>query len=178
MRFCRMSFLVHLVVDEEPTVDSRKSVAIEDFAMVRDDFVPTAPLCQRQVVKAQDDAQVLPPSQRAGEDGAREALQQESRVKLDACGLGVQIPEVDVSVLKGMTGDLRAFARVTDHDLGRATRRQMKSAVQAHDLLDGGGAQLDAIFGQQQPLNAEPAGVAVLLLELERGVDTAESDLA
>lgn len=54
----------------------------------------------------------------------------------------------------------------------------MEPSVQAHDLLDGGGSQLDAIFSKQESLNAEPARVAVLSLQLESGMNAPEADFA
>src|SRR4051794_35430136 len=65
----RMPFLIHLVVDEQAAVDSLESVAVKDLPMIRDNLVPTAPLHERQVIKSEDDTQVLPSSQRACEDG-------------------------------------------------------------------------------------------------------------
>jgi hypothetical protein len=73
----RVSLLIHLVVDEQAAIDGFESAAIEDLAVIGDDLIPTALLREREVIKAKDHAQVLPARQRAGEDRAREAFQEQ-----------------------------------------------------------------------------------------------------
>src|SRR5690242_8458117 len=93
-------------------------------------------------------------------------------------GLGIKVANINIGVFKGIMTFGRPFARVANQDITWTTRREMKPPIQAHDLLDSRGTQLDVVLSLQQTLNTEPSGVAILSLQLEGGMNAAEVDFA
>ena len=98
---------------------------------------------------------------------------------MDAGGLGVEVAQVNVSVLERMMTFLRPLAWIAHfNDNLRAPWRQVEAAVERHDFLDRSRAEVDAVVLFQITLDAEPAGIAVFLLQREDGVNCSEIDLA
>ena len=83
------------------------------------------------------------------------------------------------SMLERMMAFLRPFAGLTHFNDDRgALWRQMQAAIERHDLLDRGRAEIDAVALFQIALNAKPAGIAVFLLQREDGVNRFQVNLA
>ena len=91
---------------------------------------------------------------------------------------GIQVAQVNKSMVEGMTASGRSFAALAHFDDDRALWGEMKTAIERHDFLDRRLTEHDPIVSFEITFDPKPTRVTVLFLERQDGVHRPEINLA
>src|SRR4030095_674881 len=172
-------FGIHFMMDAETLIDTHPIVIIELSTVVGNRLFAKSPTQQSLKVDVQKYTGILIRCQRTGEDNSGETFQQRAGIQLRSSGFCIKVAEVDENSFKQTPAFLRTFAHFALFDNGNgALRREVNTTIERHDLLDRGGAEINAVVLFQIPLYPKPSGIAVFLLQREDDVNRPEIDLA
>src|SRR5262249_43374792 len=170
-----VSFGIHFMMDAETLIDTDPIVIIELATVIGNRLFPKSPTQQSLKVDVQKHTGVLIRCQRTGGDNSGESLQQRAGKQIRSSGVCIKVAEIDGNSFKWRATFLRPFAWIMLFNNSNGTLwSQMNTAVERHDLLDRGEAEIDAVVLFQIPLDAEPTGIAIFLLQRQDGVNCSE----